>query len=131
MSVEMVSRLVSGPLRIFEYHGQVVCDGLFKLHDQMGFSLSDALIECRRRGWIPAIKQFVLDAMQAGWSERTILSTLREANADGGSQMDLKDVTAFLVRQVGMKLAAQYASDPEEFAAAVAAIRTDPSEVAL
>lgn len=72
-------------LKLWEYNGTVWASGLFKLHDQVGFSLTDSLIECQRRGWKPCLNDFRAEARRAGWEperiDRTIESAISDAKA--------------------------------------------------
>lgn len=52
-----------GPLKLFERNGQTFCDGLYRMHAEMGFPLTDSINECRNRGWIPCVEQFIHDAV--------------------------------------------------------------------
>lgn len=74
-----------GVLRVWDHpdHGTFV-DGLFKMHDQEGFSLADSLMECRKRGWKPCLRQFVADALAAGWSRERAEREVQNAKADSG-----------------------------------------------
>ncbi len=70
------------PLRILEYNGVKFCDGLFRMHDERGFSLTDSLIQCKERGLTPCISQFRSDAKSAGWTDDKIERTILEAQRD-------------------------------------------------
>ena len=69
------------------------CDGLFMLHDQHGFPLSESLTLLKNRGLnLPAsLEAFVKDARRAGWRPETIVSRVREAVVDNYSQSELAD----------------------------------------
>lgn len=67
-----------------DVYGKYAC-GLFRLHDEKGFSLTDSLIECNRRGWKPCLQQFRADALRAGWSREKIEQTVSAALADASS----------------------------------------------
>lgn len=73
---------MSNPLKVFEYNGVKFADGLFRMHDEQGFSLGDSLIQCKRLGLTPCLRQFETDARCAGWSEDKIARTLKEAQMD-------------------------------------------------
>lgn len=55
---------------------------LFRLHDTYGFTLTDSLAECRRRGLPCDLIGFALAAIKAGWSPETAQAACREALAD-------------------------------------------------
>lgn len=57
---------------------------LFKLHDTYGFTLTDSLSECRRRGIPCDMIGFALAAMEAGWNKETVIASVREAFSDNG-----------------------------------------------
>lgn len=70
------------PLRILEYSGVRFCDGLFRMHDEQGFSLTDSLQQCKRLGLVPCIHQFEAEALAAGWSREKVERTIKEAMTD-------------------------------------------------
>lgn len=70
------------PLRLWDYGGRTLADGLFRMHDEVGFSLTDSLIECRKRGWTPCLDQFRADAIRAGWKRERAQQVIDAAIAD-------------------------------------------------
>lgn len=52
-------------------NGDIYATQLFKMHDTMGFPLVYSILECRKRGWIPCLEQFVVDAARAWTNEQT------------------------------------------------------------
>lgn len=68
--------------RLIEYRGAIMCDGLFRLHDERGLPLVVMLDECRKRGWKPCLQQFVADAIKAGWPRERAERVIAEAQAD-------------------------------------------------
>lgn len=77
---------VDGILSIWnsEKYGTFV-DGLFKMHDTLGYPLSFSLGECINRGYTPCLQQFITDAICAGWDRERALRMCREAIADSGA----------------------------------------------
>jgi len=59
-------------------YGVYAC-GLFRMHDEVGFSLSDSLIECKKRKYRPCLAQFRADAIRAGWGDSQIELTISNA----------------------------------------------------
>jgi hypothetical protein len=72
------------PMAVWEHGGKKYCSGLFRMHDEKGFSLTDSLIECQKRGWVPCLLEFRAEALRAGWSREKISGFLQEAAADSG-----------------------------------------------
>jgi hypothetical protein len=72
----------SGAPLLFEYGGRFFATNLFKLHDTHGFPLANSVDECRRRGWVPCLDQFIADAIRAGWPRERAQRTVDEAKAD-------------------------------------------------
>jgi hypothetical protein len=68
---------MKNPLRIVTYEGRIFCDGLFAMHDQLGFPLACSVAECARRGWVPCLFSFRCDALRAGWSKERIDEVMR------------------------------------------------------
>jgi hypothetical protein len=65
-------------------HG-TYASGLFRLHDEQGFSLTDSLVACRERNWKPCVSQFKADALLAGWSREKIEQVVTAATNDAAS----------------------------------------------
>ncbi len=71
------------PLVLWRHHRHGAwATGLFRLHDEIGLSLADSLIECKKRGWQPCLGQFRADALKAGWASATIDQMISVAIAD-------------------------------------------------
>ncbi len=70
---------------LFQFNGVTYATNLFKLHDTHGFSLTDSMCECRRRGWFPCVGQFIADAIRAGWPRDRAERIVRESQADSAS----------------------------------------------
>jgi hypothetical protein len=70
--------------RLWEHNGVIFCDGLFRLHDERGFSLTDSLLECKRRGFRPCLMAFQLEAARAGWTREKADKVIADAKADAG-----------------------------------------------
>lgn len=72
------------PLAMSAYKGVLYVDGLFAMHDRFGFHLADSVILCRKSGAVPCVKQFVEDAVAAGWkrerAERVAAEAMKDAN---------------------------------------------------
>ncbi len=70
------------PLQLWEYKGVIYASKLFRMHDQIGFSLTDSLIECKKRGMVPCLGEFRADALRAGWSVQKIEQVISTSQAD-------------------------------------------------
>lgn len=75
-------QLKKSPLILWKYKNHIIADGLFRLHDELGFSLTCSLIECSKYNLTPAIEQFKVDAILAGWSMEKINQTVDHALVD-------------------------------------------------
>ncbi len=75
-----------GKLQIFEHpkYGRFVT-GLFYMHDTEGFALTDSLFQCKKTGLTPCLRQFVADAILAGWTYDKAVRVVREALVDSMS----------------------------------------------
>ena len=77
-----ISRMTN-PLRLVKRpSGQIFCTGLFAMHDTFGFPLACSLHECRLRGWIPCVRQFVADAICSGWERAKAEVVVADAVAE-------------------------------------------------
>lgn len=56
--------------------------GLFKLHDQAGFSLTDSLMECAKRQWRPDWHDWYISAHASGWPFDRTRRVVEQAIAD-------------------------------------------------
>ena len=72
------------PLKLWYYNDRTYVSGLFKMHDEQGFSLADSLIQSEKHDLIPCLKDFKVDALRAGWSMDKIDRTIEEALNDSG-----------------------------------------------
>lgn len=79
---EKVLKVDNSPLKIFVYKGQKFASGLFQMHDEQGFSLTDSLQQCKRFGLVPCIHEFEAEALAAGWSREKVDRTIKEAMTD-------------------------------------------------
>lgn len=81
--VRRFGEIESLPL-LFEYRGTTVATNLFRMHDEVGFSLADSISQCVSMGWVPALDQFVDDAFMAGWpmdrARRLVHDACNDAN---------------------------------------------------
>lgn len=59
--------------------GEAIIGGLFQMHDQQGFSLTDSMIQCKKHGMLPGLIDFCIEARKVGWSWELITRTVREA----------------------------------------------------
>ena len=73
------------PLTVWKYKDKLLAGGLFRLHDEKGFSLTDSLRECHKHHIIPCLDEFRRHAAIAGWSHEKIERTISEAQADSQS----------------------------------------------
>jgi hypothetical protein len=73
------------PLRLFTYNGKTYVTGLFAMHNQEGFSLTDSILECKKRGSVPCVQQFYFDAIRAGWTKERARQVVDAAVADAAS----------------------------------------------
>lgn len=60
----------------------------FKLHDTFGLPLTLQATTARRNRWLISYADFVVDALRAGWGEKKIKSTVREAAAFSRTNTD-------------------------------------------
>jgi alanyl-tRNA synthetase len=67
---------------------------LFQLHDTHGFSLTDSLGECQRRGVYPDWCDFFAAARKAGWKFDKVCAVVSAAIADACWSQSLKQVLA-------------------------------------
>ena len=81
-------KVPGNPLTIWKWRGQLMVDGLFRMHDEKGFSLTDSLIECKKRNLIPCLDQFRADALKAGWSNDKIDRVIGESSSDFVTDID-------------------------------------------
>lgn len=74
--------VTDGALTVYEFNGQRLAGGLFKMYDERGFPLWASLEQCRKHNLIPCLKEFVCDAMKAGWTREKAERMIEEAKTD-------------------------------------------------
>ena len=73
---------------VFDLPGHCpIVTGLFALADTHGFSLTDSILECRKRNIAPGFPAYVCDAVLAGWPVDRAIARVSEALRDCGENL--------------------------------------------
>ena len=62
--------------------GKTVVNGFFKMYDTNGMPMDILLTIMDEKNMVPSWTQFVIDALNAGWKEKTIIHRVSEATTD-------------------------------------------------
>lgn len=62
--------------------GKLVVKGIFKLFDTTGMPLFMVFESCEQNNWLPSWIDFYNEAVEAGWTHKTIVNRLSESLSD-------------------------------------------------
>lgn len=74
--------------------GKPILAGLFKMHDTLGFALTDAMWAAKEKRFTPSIPSFVADAVLAGWPVHRVAKQVRQALVDSHAAADWASMEA-------------------------------------